>query len=138
MPAPRLAEGLFVDASQGPGFAAAKYGVQCLHQNAMVFSYELESLLRADHDMSLHGYPVCELGLFKFSQKLLFQLAGDSYFVPNCASLEAAVFLNRFAPWWRKLERCVHRMPQSSNTTSENDEEEVSAKRIRRSPPNAV
>ena len=138
MPAPRLAEGLFVDASQGPGFAAAKYGVQCLHQNAMVFSYELESLLRADHNMSLHGYPVCELGLFKFSQKLLFQLAGDSYFVPNFASLEAAVFLNRFAPWWRKLERCVHRMPQSSNTTSKNDEEEVSAKRIRRSPPNAV
>ena len=138
MPAPRLAEGLFVDASQGPGFAAAKYGVQCLHQNAMVFSYELESLLRADHNMSLHGYPVCELGLFKFSQKLLFQLAGDSYFVPNFASLEAAVFLNRFAPWWRKLERCVHRMPQSSKGGDQEEEEEVSAKRIRRSPPNAV
>ncbi len=126
-PQPRNIRGLYVDVSQGPGYAKADYGVQCLHGNALVFSYELQSILRADHNMALHGFPVPELSVYKWSQSLLNKLAGDSYFLPNFAGIEAAVFLNRWAPWWNKLERVVRRM--SANTDDHEGEGEKREKR---------
>ena len=131
LPLPRDPCGLFVDASQGPGYAVAKYGVQCVHQNAMVFSYELQSLLRADHNLSLHGFPVPELELFRWSQSLLFKMRGDSYFLPNFGALELALFLNPFAPWWEKLERVVHRSPETRHESQE-DGPGIDGKRARR------
>ena len=109
LPAPRNVKGYFANLSQGPGVAVGSYEVPTMHSGALLFSYELQEVLRGDHMMSLHGFPVPELGIYMFSGSLLNKLAGDSYFLPNFAGIEAALFLNRFSPWWNKLERIVHR-----------------------------
>lgn len=103
LPFPKDVKGYFLDCSQGPGFGEGKFSVATLHSNSLVFSFELETVINNAHKLALHGYPVSELELHKWSDGLLGKLAGDSFFLPNFGELQLAIFLNKFAPWWRRM-----------------------------------
>ena len=95
-----LRKDFFAAPSQSVARRPWSTGISTLVSNSILYSFELDSLI-SGHDLHLlHGFPHRDSHQH-FSSAQMTQLIGESFFLPNCATVAYAFYLNPHAPWWR-------------------------------------
>lgn len=92
-------KGWFVNLSQGVCRRPWGPGTRTLCTSSLVYSYEMDRVLRGDDAMRLQGWPRHKL--HKFSSHTLRDLAGEAFALPTMACVMYCLYLNPMAPWWK-------------------------------------
>lgn len=96
-----LRKGLWCDMSQ----AAQRNpigGIPTLHQNAWLYSFEMDVVVPGEAHPLFHGYPtnLCWDAFGDSRQTAARHLIGESYSLPCAAAVFLAAFMTEGAPWW--------------------------------------
>ena len=73
----------------------------CLTTGSKLFDFQRCNMVLAGELLALQGHPVAQLDLANVEYAKVTEMTGSAMFVPSCAIVDTAWYLNPDASWWR-------------------------------------